>query len=60
MLSEQVNDAEPVLFTYDNLNRRTLTDFSGAALDVATSYDRNGNVQEVSKNFPLGLWLRRQ
>lgn len=49
VLSERVNDAEPVLFTYDNLNRRRLTDFSGTALDVATSYDRNGNVQEVSK-----------
>ncbi len=49
VLSERVNDAEPVQFTYDDLNRRRLTDFPGLALDVSTSYDRNGNVQEVLK-----------
>lgn len=49
VLSERVNDTEPVSFEYDNLNRRTRTDFSGATADVVTIYDANSNVQEVIK-----------
>lgn len=49
VLSERNNDAEPVTFVYDNLNRRTRTDFPGATPDVVVGYDGNGNPQEIVK-----------
>lgn len=49
MLSERINDGEPTLFVYDDLNRRTRVDFSDATPDVVTVYDANNNVQELTK-----------
>lgn len=49
VLSERVNDAEPITFVYDNLNRRTHTDFPGSTPDVVASFDANGNVRELIK-----------
>ena len=49
VLSERVNDGEPTAFVYDDLYRRTRIDFPGATPDVATIYDANGNVKEVTK-----------
>lgn len=49
VLSERVNGNEPVLFVYDDLGRRTRTDFAGTTPDVATVYDANGNVLDLTK-----------
>ena len=49
VLSERVNDGEPTAFVYDDLYRHTRIDFPGATPDVATIYDANGNVKEVTK-----------
>jgi len=49
VLTERVNDNEPVSYVYDNLNRRKRTDFPDATPDVVTVYDANDNVTELTK-----------
>ncbi|WP_129775621.1 outer membrane protein assembly factor BamB family protein [Peristeroidobacter soli] len=49
VLSERVNDNEPVLFGYDDLSRRTHTNYPDTTPDEARLYDANNNVREVTK-----------
>ncbi len=47
--SEKVNQLPEVTFVYDGLNRRTRVDFSDATPDIVTVYDKNGNIERVTK-----------
>jgi YD repeat-containing protein len=49
VLSETVNDDAPTLFVYDGLNRRTLSDYPGVAADVSVVYDKNSNVERLTR-----------
>jgi YD repeat-containing protein len=49
VLTESVNSQPTTIFSWDGLGRRVAVNFSDATPDVATVYDRNGNVIELSK-----------
>ena len=49
VVTEQVNEAMPVTFVYDGLNRRKRVEFPDSTPDVITEYDANGNVRRLTK-----------